>query len=88
MVMITIVRITRTGSCFVIEEYPKASYKKVVEKIAELSLIQNVTRLWQKVSFFVNGSPMKYFFMTYSDFEFLSDQELQLDISDSLVTSH
>ena len=34
MVMITIVRMTRTGSCFVIEEYPKAYYKKVVEKIA------------------------------------------------------
>jgi hypothetical protein len=43
---------TRTGSCFVIEEYRKASYKKVVEKIAVIVSYSERSSLTDKVSNF------------------------------------
>ena len=57
---------TRTGSCFVIEEYQKASYKKVVEKIAVIvSYSERSSLLTKPLIFFVIGLPMKYFLMRF-----------------------
>ena len=43
---------TRTGSCFVIEEYQKAYYKKVVEKIAVIVSYSERSSVTDKVSDF------------------------------------
>jgi hypothetical protein len=57
---------TRTESCFVIEEYLKAYYKKVVEKIVVIVSYSERSSVTEKVSdFFVNGPPMKYFLMQF-----------------------
>jgi len=64
--MITIVRMTRTGSCFVIEEYRKTSYKKLVDKKAMVVPYPKCYSVTEKVSdFFVNGPPTKYFFIRF-----------------------
>ena len=76
---------TRTGICFVIEEYRKASYKKVVEKKALIVSYSERSSVTEKVSDFPSLVLLSLSFLgrlRYSHFEFLSDQAIQLDISD------
>jgi hypothetical protein len=57
---------TRTGSCFVIKEYRKASYKKVVEKIAAIVSYSERSSVTDKIrDFIINGPPTKYSFIPY-----------------------
>ena len=66
MVIITIVRMIRTGSCFVIEEYRKASYKKVVEKIAAIVSYSKRYSVTEKASnFFRKWVANEIFFMQF-----------------------
>jgi hypothetical protein len=76
---------TRTGSCFVIKEYRKASYKKVVEKKNAIVSYSERSSVNEKVSDFPSLVLLSLSFLgrlSYSHFEFLSDQAVQLDISD------